>query len=97
MLRNMNHSDKINISGIALTVGIGVIAILIAYATYRLQQLLYRRNSTPVFELEAQPLTSDTELEHVRQGSERSTTLVPDSSAPLSSTESPSSTRAEVT
>jgi hypothetical protein len=55
--RSLSISDSINVSGVALTVGIGILALIIAYATLRLQQYLHRRHleAHPVHELEAQP------------------------------------------
>jgi predicted lipid-binding transport protein (Tim44 family) len=60
--RRFNSSDTISISGIAVAVGIGLLGLLLAYGTYRLQRLFHRRYSQlPIYELEAAPSASDEE------------------------------------
>jgi hypothetical protein len=57
IIQHFDPSDKINISGVALTVGIGLLALLIAYLTYRLQRHFHRqRQQSEPYELEAAPL-----------------------------------------
>ena len=46
-------SDRINIIGLALTVGIGIAALVVAYATYQLQRRPHRWR-TQLDDLEAQ-------------------------------------------
>jgi hypothetical protein len=50
--RTLSSGDKINVSGVVLASGIGVAALLVAFATFRLQQYMHRRLHPP-YELEA--------------------------------------------
>jgi hypothetical protein len=63
VFRTLSISDSISVSGVVLTVVLSILALAIAYATFKLQQYMQRRyrRAHQVFELEA--LIPDSEPE----------------------------------
>lgn len=53
--RNLSIGDTISISGVVLTAILSLLALIVAYATYKLQRYIHRlyHRAHPVFELEA--------------------------------------------
>ena len=61
--RSMALDSEFNLSGLVLTGAIGVIGILLAYATYKLQRRFHRQRQSPTIELEAQPFVVEPPFE----------------------------------